>query len=189
MARRAGAKIYLNHSFLRKEGKSIIVKNNITKKEIILTPDKTIAADGPLSKTAKEFGLYPKNRINYHGIQAVVESKFDPKRYQTFFGREICPDLFGWIVPESKTRARMGLASTKNAKLLFDNFVNKFNFKILEIQSGMIPLYSPKQKLQRNNCYLLGDASGFVKATTLGGIIPGMKQAQILANCIIHKKS
>src|SRR3989344_6033449 len=38
LARRAGAKIYLNHSFLRKEGKSIIVKNNITKKEIILTP-------------------------------------------------------------------------------------------------------------------------------------------------------
>mgnify|MGYP001572780589 FL=1 len=52
----------------------------------------------------------------------------------------------------------------------------------------MIPLYHPQQKLKQQNCYLLGDAAGFVKATTLGGIIPGMRQAQILADCLTSHK-
>jgi len=35
----------------------------------------------------------------------------------------------------------------------------------------------------------LGDAAGFVKATTGGGIIPSMQQAQILAECLSSGKN
>ena len=52
------------------------------------------------------------------------------------------------------------------------------------MQAGTIPLYHPGQKLQYENCYLLGDAAGFVKATTLGGLIPALKQAKALARSI-----
>ncbi|MBI4980858.1 hypothetical protein HZC30_04860 [Candidatus Woesearchaeota archaeon] len=96
-------------------------------------------------------------------------------------------------MPESKTKARVGVASRKDAKKWFDGFVQKQRFKwkefkVKEMQAGVIPLYEPQQKLQQENCYLLGDASGFVKAITLGGIIPGLKQAEILADCITHNK-
>jgi len=190
MAEKAGAKIHLGHSFVRKEGHSIIVKEGKTRKEIILTPDQVIAVDGPLSKTIKAYGFYHESRIVYQGIQAVVEGKFDAHTYQTFFGQEVCPDLFAWIVPESSTLARVGLASTsKDARKMFDHFMEQNNFAVVEMQAGIIPLYHPQQKLNHGNCYVLGDASGFVKATTLGGLIPGLKQAQILAECINQGKN
>lgn len=188
LARKAGARIHLQHSLVRKEGNTLIVKDIKHKKELKLTPEIVIAADGPLSKTAHAYGVYHPKRQNYYGIQAIVEGKFASQRYQTFFGREVCPDLFGWIVPESATKARVGVASRKDAKKWFDQFVQKQGFKITEMQAGIIPLYNPKQELHSENCYLLGDASGFVKATTLGGLIPGLKQAEILADCITNRK-
>ena len=56
------------------------------------------------------------------------------------------------------------------------------------MQAGTIPVYHPKQKLVKENCYLLGDAAGYVKATTLGGLVPGLKQAEILADCLENGK-
>ncbi len=188
MARKEGANIFVNHSFLRKEGKTIIVKDSINKVEKIVTPDIVIAADGPLSPTAKAFGFYHPDRENYYGIQAIVEGNFEPHTIKTYFGDEVCPGLFAWVVPESANIARVGLATTKNSKQHFDKFMKDHNFVAKEIQAGAIPIYHPKQKLQQENCYLLGDASGYVKATTLGGLVPALKQAEILADCIIQGK-
>ncbi|MFA6461293.1 MAG: NAD(P)/FAD-dependent oxidoreductase [Candidatus Woesearchaeota archaeon] len=190
LATEAGVKIHLQHSFLRKEGQHIIIKNNIRHKDVSITPEIIIAADGPMSKTAKAYGFYQEERVNYQGVQALVEGRFNPKNYQTFFGKNVCPDLFAWIVPESESRARIGLASTsKDARKMFESFMSNYNYAVIEMQAGMIPLYCPQQKLQQDNCYLLGDASTFVKATTLGGLIPGLKQAEILAYCLINDKN
>jgi digeranylgeranylglycerophospholipid reductase len=188
LARNAGAKFFLKHSFIKRNENKIVIQNNKTKKEEEFSPDIIIAADGPLSKTAKAYGLYYNKRKNYYGIQATIKGNFNDKCYKTFFGKEICPDFFAWIVPESKTIARVGLASRKSPKVYFYKFIKKNDFKVMEIQAGTIPIYNPKQKLQRGNCYVVGDSSSFVKATTLGGIIPGMKQAQVLVKCIKKKK-
>ncbi len=189
LACRAGAKIFLNHSFARKEGKEIIIKDSSAKVERKIIPDLVIAADGPLSPTAKAYGLYHPKRENYFGVQAVVRGDFDPTKFQAYFGRNVCPDLFAWIVPESATQARVGLAMKKNSKAYFDKFMQEHGFSVLEMQAGTIPLYHPAQELQKDNCYVLGDAAGFVKATTLGGLYPGLKQAQILAECLITGKN
>lgn len=188
-AREAGAAILVNHSFTRKEGKNIIITNSQKKKEMLLAPDIVIAADGPLSPTAKAYGLYHPKRENYYGIQATVEGVFNPTSFQTYFGVKVCPELFAWVVPESATLARVGLAMRKNSKAYFDAFMNEHHFVAKDIQAGTIPVYSPNQKLQQDNCYLLGDAAGFVKATTLGGLVPGLKQAEILAECLIHDRN
>ena len=188
LAKKAGAQIHVNHSFQRKEGNTLIIKDTNNNKEIIVTPDIIIGADGPLSPTAKAFNLYHPKRGNYYGIQATVEGHFDSNTYQTYFGKETCPGLFAWIVPESSTQARVGLATTKNTKYYFDKFMKEHNFIAKDIQAGTIPIYHPQQMLHKDNCYLLGDASSYVKATTLGGLVPGLKQAEILANCIINNK-
>ena len=188
LARKAGAQIFLSHSFLRKEGNNLIVKDSVNKIEKTVTPDIVIAADGPLSPTAKAYNFYNTERKHYYGIQATVEGNFEGQTIKTYFGDEVCPGLFAWIVPESATKARVGLATTKNAKFYFDKFMQEHHFTALEIQAGTIPVYNPKQELQKDNCYLLGDASGYVKATTLGGLVPGLKQAQILVDCIQNKK-
>lgn len=185
LAQKAGAVIHLNYSFLRKEGQNLIVKDLISNTEKQISAEVVIAADGPLSPTAKAFGLY-QNRINYYGLQAVVEGHFSADTIKTYFGQNICPGLFAWIVPESATRARVGLATRSDPKRYFSQFLKKQQFIVKEIQAGLIPLYNPQQLLVKDNCYLLGDAAGYVKATTLGGLVSGMKQAQILAECLLH---
>ena len=197
LAKEAGVKMYLNHHFLRKENDYLVIKNRFTNNQptnnlptlIQIKPDVVIAADGPLSPVAKAYGFYHPERKNYVGIQTIIKGNFAPQEYQTFFGKESCPDLFAWIVPESDKLARVGLASIKNTRFYFNNFIKKNNFQVQEITSGIIPFYHPQQQLQKDNCYLLGDAAGFVKATTLGGIIPGMKQAEILADCLNNHKN
>ncbi|MBI4152052.1 NAD(P)/FAD-dependent oxidoreductase [Candidatus Woesearchaeota archaeon] len=188
-AKNAGAKIFVNHSFQRREGNTLVIKETENKREIQITPDIVIAADGPLSPTAKAYGFYHPRRENYYGVQAIVKGTFEPHTIKTYFGNEICPGLFAWIAPESSTSARVGVATLKNSKHYFDLFMKEHNFTAAEMQAGTIPVYHPKQKLHRENCYLVGDAAGYVKATTLGGLIPGLQQAEILARAIVEQKN
>lgn len=189
LAKKQGAKILTNHSFQRKENNYLIIKDTLNNQELKVESDLVIASDGPISKTAKAYNFYHKDRKHFFGIQATVEGNFNEKEFKTYFGKSICPGLFAWVVPESKTIARVGLATTSNSKKYFDKFLEQNNFKPINIQAGTIPLYNPKQKLFKDNCYVLGDAAGFVKATTLGGLNPGLWQAQILVNCIQNNKN
>ncbi len=189
MAQKAGAKIFLQHTFLRKDKTRLIVRDLRNNQEKILTPQIVIAADGPNSPTAQAYGFYSSQRTNYFGVQAIVNGKFDPQSYQTFFGKEICLEYFAWIVPESATQVRVGLVAKKNPREFLNKFLKLHKFNAQEIQAGLIPLYCPQQRLKKDNCYLVGDAAGFVKATTLGGLVPGLKQAEILADCVINNKN
>lgn len=187
-ARKAGATILVNHSFVRKEGGELMIYDSQNKKEIRVAPDIVIAADGPLSPTAKAYGFYHPQRENYYGVQAVVEGRFEPQTIKTYFGNAVCPGLFAWIAPESATTARVGIATLKNSKHYFDKFMKEQGFTATKIQAGTIPVYHPQQKLHQDNCYLVGDAASYVKATTLGGLVPGLQQAEILARCILEQK-
>ncbi|MEK6950966.1 MAG: NAD(P)/FAD-dependent oxidoreductase [Nanoarchaeota archaeon] len=184
LAVQEGAKLFVNHSFSGKNGLGIVIRDSTGKVDKTIQPDIIIGADGPLSPTAKAFGFYHPERINFYGVQATVEGNFESHTIKTYFGTTVCPGLFAWIVPESATIARVGLATTKNSKHYFDQFMREHKFVAKEIQAGAIPIYHPQQKLQQGNCYLAGDAAGYVKATTLGGLVPGLQQAQILAKCI-----
>ncbi len=190
MAQKAGAQIFVNHSFQRRENGFLVIKDSVKQEELKVQPDIVIAADGPLSPTAKAYGFYHPKRINFYGVQATVEAApgnaFEPHTIKTYFGNEVCPGLFAWIAPESSTIARVGVATTKNSKYFFDKFMRENNFTAKEMQAGTIPIYEPKQRLQQDNCFVVGDASTYVKATTLGGLVPGLQQAKILADCIIH---
>lgn len=185
LAQDAGAKILVHHTFLKRKGKSLLIKDTKRNKEFLVTPQIVIGADGPLSPVAKAFGIYHKKRKNYFGMQTLVEGTFDPSGFTAYFGKKVCPDLFAWVVPESKSTARVGVAMHKDSRTYFEQFLKQHGFTAGEFQAGTIPLYCPKQKLQKDNCYLVGDAATFVKATTLGGLIPGLQQAQKLAESIV----
>src|SRR3989344_5272122 len=86
----AGTQLHIQHSFQRKEGRSIILRNSKEKRDITITPDIVIAADGPQSKTVKAFGFYHPQRKNFMGIQATVKGNFDQSGYQAYFGEKIC---------------------------------------------------------------------------------------------------
>lgn len=189
LAIKAGATILTSHSFQSQNGGTLNIKDTKTNKLIQVKPDIIIGADGPLSPTAKAFGFYESTRKNYYGVQATVKDKFTKGLIQTHFSNSICPGLFAWVVAENATTARVGLATFKDSKHYFDIFMKKHNYTASQIQAGTIPLYNSKQRLQKDNVYLVGDAATFVKATTLGGLIPGLKQARALTTSIQTNQS
>ena len=189
MARDAGAEILLNHQFLGFNGKqSIKVKDKKNNKTKELKMDIIVGADGPYSSVAKAANIN-SNSKNYIGIQAKVKLSMDTTAFETHFGSDF-PNFFGWCVPESEDTVRLGIGCFENAQKYFYKFLKERTGKkdILCWESGLIPLYNPKRPLQKDNIYLIGDAATQVKATTGGGIIPSLKAAQTLCDCIINSK-
>ncbi len=188
-AKKAGAKIHLSHKFLGLTKNSIALankKNKLVKKQT----DIIIGADGPFSETARANNMFSKRQF-YTGLQARIKGKFSKDTYETYFGN-ICSDFFAWIVPESEKTARIGLASRKNTAKKFMRFLKAKNIKnsqIISKQAGLIPIFNKNIKIQDNNVFLIGDAAAQVKATTGGGLVPGLKSAKILADCIINNKN
>ena len=190
MAQQAGAKIMLNHHFAGFNGRnSIKIKDKKNNKMKELKTDIIVGADGPYSSVAKAAGM-DSNSKNYIGMQAKVKLSMDTTAFETYFGSDF-PNFFGWCVPESEETVRLGIGCFENAQQYFYKFLKSRTGKkdILCWESGLIPLYNPKKILQKDNVYLIGDAATQVKATTGGGIIPSLKAAHTLADCIINNKN
>jgi len=186
----AGVNILTNHQFIKFNGKHSIKikdKNNNESKELI--SDYIIGADGPSSAVSKAAGFEPITDF-YIGMQAKVKLKIDTSSFETHFSNTNFPEFFGWVVPESEDTVRLGLGAKQNAKELFYKFVEKRTGKkdILCWESGIFPIYKPKKFIQKDNVFLIGDAATQIKNTTGGGIVPSIKAAHTLCDCIINKK-
>lgn len=186
-ARTAGAIFHLKtriDKIQQKKGQLLLKTKN---KEF--STNQLIGADGPNSIVSRYLGNSKPEC--WLGIQATAQGRFDPKTYHVYFGSDHS-DFFAWLVPESDTTARIGLASNKNPKDQFNRFIKRFNVKTKEIQAGLIPKFNKRiisetdKKTNQNRIFLVGDAATQVKATTGGGIVPGLKAAQHLAEAIIN---
>ncbi|HLC92677.1 MAG TPA: geranylgeranyl reductase family protein [archaeon] len=147
-----------------------------------------VGADGVNSRTRKIMGINTTAADYVHAYQVDATGKFDPRYVQLFFG-DYAKDFFAWIVPESETRARVGLASTSgNIRKDFNVFANEKNVggEFCDMCSSLIPIGEPLKTVAKDNVLLVGDSAFQTKATTGGGIITGMIAGQI-AGDVIHK--
>ena len=175
MAEDEGVKINLSHKLKALDGKKIDVNGKI------LEPDYIIGADGPASMVAKSKGILGNRKFSV-GVQARVQTKCESDLVEFWLGR----GEFAWLVPEDEHTARVGVAAYRNAGEEFKRLIRDrcSDGKILEWQSGVIPIYNPKHLIQKDNVRLVGDAACHVKATTYGGILFGMLAARELSNDI-----
>ncbi len=179
---RAKLDYYLYKKALRRGARYHLGKSLDEKDIKKLKTDYIIGADGPLSKTAKAFRLYRK-RDFYFAVQARIKLKND----NIFEFHPYIKD-FAWVVPENNEIIRVGVASRKNVKKSFDKFIKRFKGKVIEKQAGLIPIYN-STGFHKGNVFLVGDAASQVKATTGGGIIPGLRAAEKLSKALIQKRS
>ena len=107
-----------------------------------------------------------------------------------FFSEEY-RELFAWIVPKNGEISEIGLGCKEKAAEKFRKFLEerKIRGKVFNHTGGPISLYSKKQKISDRDIFLVGEAATFVKASTLGGIIPSLISAKSLAESIINGKS
>ncbi len=184
-AEKAGARFFLGHRFLSLNKRSAVIldRNSGRKKEVCA--DFIIGADGPFSDVAKACGLYGERKFSF-GVQARVKLKNNNAvEFYPFF------EDFAWVVPESKDVARIGVSTKASPRKALERFISMRleSPEIIDMQCGPIPVFNPKQKAEKGNVFLLGDAAGMVKATTGGGIVQGLAAARSLARSILNNKS
>lgn len=172
-----GVKLHLGEKFIgfRKGKEGYTLKTN--KKSY--STSMIVGADGPFSSVARAAGIYG-NRNFVKGWQARCRYP-DLEEGTTYIHLGL--GEFSWVVPEDKKIARVGVIGMETAQLRRDYKKLLGASKIIEDQSGIIPLYNPRQQIRKpgEDIFLLGDAATHVKATTYGGIIYGMIGGMYLA--------
>jgi geranylgeranyl reductase family protein len=122
------------------------------------------------------------------GAQAEVEAK-GIDEIEVYFGREIAPGFFAWLVPTSPSRARVGLLSRHNPEFYLKKLVSslqaqgKIASDNAEPRYGGVPL-KPLARTYGDRLLVVGDAAGQVKPTTGGGIYYGLLSADIAADTL-----
>lgn len=189
-AKRAGVDVGIPVMFkdiVKKNEESLIISTNAGKMETKIL----VGGDGPGSIVATKAGLKrPANMMT--GVQMTVNVKdmFDSGAVELFFGRAVTPDFFGWVIPLSSDRARIGIAAKKNSAEYLKQLVEKRtggNIKRSEIKpdvAGMINSGLMK-RTSTDRVIIVGDAAAHVKPFSGGGMIYGLIGAGHCANACI----
>ena len=178
-AEKEGVKVFAQHRYLSNTGTTVHIKDVQQQKMKDIDFDYLIGADGPKSPVGT-FNNMKATRSFWFGAQARVRLKND--NFIEFF-----PTIgtYAWMVPENEEIMRIGVAAEKDTQHIFKKLLADNNItKVENYQGGLIPRYDPRIESNRDNIFLLGDAATQVKATTGGGIIPGMQAAEVLAESI-----
>ena len=86
---------------------------------------------------------------------------------------------FYWLIPESADRGALGLIGVdgQETRRCLERFMEKRHFTPLSFQGARIPVYNGwvpvERKLGAGSVYLVGDAAGQVKVSTVGGVVTG----------------
>jgi flavin-dependent dehydrogenase len=115
-----------------------------------------------------------------------------PGEVEIHLGNEVAPKGFAWVVPVVRAEgsfARIGVMCDGNAAIYFDKFLSRLKAWAIQTSSEvqprqrMLPL-APIRKTYGNRLLVAGDAAGFVKPTTGGGVFYGMISAGIAASVL-----
>ena len=150
-----------------------------------------IGADGALSRVAQAAGWPKPSTVPL--VQAIVDLPpgIAADTVRVWFIPDDTP-YFYWLIPHSPTQGVVGLigeeGSATNAAL--QRFLEKHQLEPLAYQGARIPVYTGwnpvRRKFAGGDVYLVGDAAGHVKVTTVGGIVTGFRGAVGVAEAILQ---
>ncbi|MGQ9759813.1 MAG: lycopene cyclase family protein [Candidatus Methanomethylicaceae archaeon] len=143
-----------------------------------------INAEGVKGRVGKMMGFEVPWSIPAAQVDVEVKN-FEDDVVEVYTG-EWSPGFFVWAVPR-RDHLRVGLASAKGMpKELLNRFLEKNeNFKRKEVLRvvrelwGKVVLGGPLRNTVRGNVVAVGDAGGFVKPTTGGGVVFGCLTAKL----------
>jgi digeranylgeranylglycerophospholipid reductase len=146
-----------------------------------------VLANGFMPKLPRKLGL-GKIKNFLVGAQAELETN-NVDEFEIYFGREVAPGAFAWLVPISTNKAYVGLLAASRAKLYLRRFLNnlscqgRITSREVEIGQKAIPL-GTLARSYGDRVLVVGDAAGQVKPTTGGGIYFGHLGAKIAAEVL-----
>jgi len=194
-AEASGAEILTGRHFLsfkpNGKGLSFAVSSNGDEELVEESSDILIGADGAFSKVAQSAGCPKQPTVPL--FQAVVRLPKDMPSDVTrvWFIPEDTP-YFYWLIPYSPTHGVLGLITEEEGRgqRSLTRFLERRNLIPLEIQSARIPLHTHwfpiHRRIGQSHVYLVGDAAGHVKMSTVGGLVTGFRGAVGVAEAILN---
>ena len=149
-----------------------------------------IGADGARSKVARCAGVTAQTTAPL--LQAVVDLPPDMNEDTTrVWFRPWETRYFYWLIPEGNGRAALGLIGedARSLRSRLEDFMKEKSLTPHSFQAAHIPIYrrwTPMPaRLGDASVYLVGDAAGHVKVSTVGGLVTGFKGAEAVASAIV----
>jgi flavin-dependent dehydrogenase len=194
-AKAAGAQVLLGHRFtgVTPEGDRLALSLERTAgagKETVQA-NVVIGADGVASRVARAAG-WPK-QPTVPLLQAIVKwPRHVPNDcVRVWFVPDETPYFF-WLIPESPTQGALGLIGEDGARVngVLERFLEKQGLEPIEMQAARVPCYTEwipiHKRVGNGDVYLVGDAGGHVKVTTVGGIVTGFRGAVGVTDAILN---
>jgi flavin-dependent dehydrogenase len=191
----AGATVELGRRFhaLHSNSRGMVLEidrcNDGSREEV--RADTIVGGDGASSRVAQAAGWAPLETVPL--VQAIVSLPQDmsPDTARVWFVPQDTP-YFYWLIPESPTRAALGIIGETGAETRshLEKFLEKRKLEPIGFQAARIPVYKRwvpvHRRVGQGSVYLVGDAAGQVKVTTVGGIVTGFRGALGVAQQILH---
>lgn len=193
-AARSGARIEYGTRFLglREGAEGFQIAAGSAGDERELTSSVVVGADGTNSRVARAAGWPSQATVPL--VQAIIERPADVPvdTSRVWFRPEDTP-YFYWLIPESDSKAALGVIGEIGAdtRRHLDHFLDEKGYRAIEYQGARIPAYerwTPVQKtIGTGAVYLVGDAAGQVKVSTVGGLVTGLRGARAVADSILQR--
>jgi flavin-dependent dehydrogenase len=156
-----------------------------------VTAEAVVGADGARSSVAKAAG-WPR-QATVPLLQALVDlpDGMPSDSVRVWFLPDDTP-YFYWLIPESDRRAVLGLIGVdgQETRRCLDRFMEQRHFRPFGYQGARIPVYSRwvpvERKVGGGRVFLVGDAAGQVKVSTVGGIVTGFRGALGVSEAILQ---
>lgn len=150
-----------------------------------------IGGDGAASSVARAAGWPLQSTVPL--IQAIVALPPDMAvdTVRVWFVPQDTP-YFYWLIPRSPTEGVLGLIGEAGAetRTLLERFLEKKAFSPIKFEAARISVYTGWVDVERQmgggRVFLVGDAAGQVKVTTVGGIVTGLRGALGVAESILR---
>jgi flavin-dependent dehydrogenase len=194
-AQNNGAKVSFGNRFLGLQsngtGLRVSVERAQSGQSEELHADVVVGADGALSRVAQSAGWPRQPTVPL--VQAIVRVPKDMSQHtvRVWFVPDDTP-YFYWLIPESSERAVLGLIGEdgQETRRCLERFMEKRGFTPLGYQGAKIPVYDGWTPVERRvgagRVFLVGDAAGQVKVSTVGGIVTGFRGAIGVSESIVN---
>ncbi len=194
-AQQAGAQVQLGRRFVGLEGNGgdlcLTMERSRDGAREQIRAGTLVGADGAVSKVAQSAGWPRQETVPL--IQAIMRlpEGYPADSVRIWFVPDDTP-YFYWLIPESPTRGALGLIGEdgQETRRCLERFLEKRRFIPLSFQGARIPVYTGWVPVARQvgpgRVYLVGDAAGQVKVTTVGGIVTGFRGALGVAEAILN---
>jgi len=193
----AGGKLFLDHRFegfqQTSTGLHILLQTS-QGESIVAAREAVIGADGVFSKVAKTAGIARPKSLPIVQAEVALPAGWDPSVVKVWFDTEETRFFF-WLIPESSSKGVVGLVGDHGLQTResLKTFLAHHNLEPEVYQAAQVALYSPRLKpwtrIGKTRVYLVGDAAGQVKVSTVGGTVSGFLGAQAAASALLNGKS